>query len=244
MGSLIFALILFFVIIPLIRGIGKNGNKGSQSGSGAQQRENAYLRRLTPEQRAQIEKLRNTVTGASSPTVPRAGDLLQNQVKAEADDPYAESFYDEEWEEPARREPVSHDHESLDCAFDAVPADYSSGTQNQTFDGESYGSVPYVEGRNPAGTEKRLTSSATLFQSSNRLQSNHKWKSKPPLITPMRPLASSATRKQIHTSTQASDAIEVAGEKAPPFNRDQLRQAVVMSEVLKRPRFGVAPRYR
>lgn len=244
MGSLIFALILFFVIIPLIRGIGKNGNKGSQSGSGAQQRENAYLRRLTPEQRAQIEKMRNTVTGTSSPIVPRAGDLLQNQETAVEDNPYAESFYDEEWEEPVRREPVSHDHESLDCAFDDEPAGYSSGTQNQTFDGETHGSVPYTGDRTPAGTKKRLTSSATLFQSSNRLQSNHKWKSKPPLITPMRPLASSATRKQIHTSAQALEAVEALGEKAPPFNRDQLRQAVVMSEVLKRPRFGVAPRYR
>lgn len=241
MGGIVFFLVMIFLLVRVVRAAVHSG-----SGGNSQKRQD-IIGRLTPEQRAQMEKLRQAARGGQAPAsinVPRAADLTPAFAEDdEEEDLYEGNFYDEEWDsyqEASAQTAAQRAGEGQSQARQITSWDHGHNSPDCGFDDQSSYGMPWS-----------MSSGATAFDSASRgsrLKGNSRWEHRPPLITPARqaeaPLFTprppqGRTQSPVHGQTSIASSEERAA-----FTQREMRKAVVMSEVLKRPRPGVAPRLR
>lgn len=249
MGGMIFVLVMISIVVRIVSGAVKSGEKT--------QKRVDIIGRLTPEQRAQMEKLRQTVRGGqgmASINMPRAADLTGASAPAptwddeetEGESLYGGNFYDEEWEQD-RDAAEGRAAESQSKARQAASLEHGHSSPDCSFDDQSSYGMPWSS----AEGSSAYHDTANAFDSASRgsrLSGNSKWKHKPPLIAPPRPVEAPLFSR--HSARAPGHPQDLNHEQATsptvsaPLTQGEMRKAVVMSEVLKRPRPGVAPRYR
>lgn len=224
----LFILLIMFVLTRLVGG-GAKRKKDKGDGQSPSS--------MSREQRERLARLRNTIQKGVTGN--------QNQPWSELthfdeDDEYDVDDFDAEEEEnypfafsqatPSQPEPVFYDD-----VWDApVGASVSSAEHRHDSADCSFGAAP--GGHSSAGGYDFDSASR-----GSRLRANDNWKHRPPVIAPARPAPPSLFSQ---LSVPQGEAVQAAPDSAPAISARDMRQAVVMSEILKRPRPGVAPRYR
>lgn len=235
MGSIFFFIVLF-IIFSSVKNVNKHAKDEKQKYNG-----NAPPNGLSPEQQARLEALAQKYRGqAGKRRPPPRTSYIKRQTLGQQHPSAAPALEETAAElESWSVGPPTHDGDSLFWEDEEIWNDDVSAMSDETR--SVHTSKLFFE---------EAPQKATLFEQGSRLKGNSRLDAKPPLIAPPRPAEPSLAA--LHPPEMA---VELTAEEEAAtgrsyvlpksdFQPQSLRRAMVMSEVLKRPRFGVAPRYR